>query len=123
MIVAAYVGGRIVEGVFENLLGCAVFAWRPVDAVFRLVTARRNPVLIILTVAAILGRPDAGFVLAAQWTALCTLVLIVRLVQGLVSRWRHGPLVSWLADGADAERLHPRAYRTFAGTRGASRAG
>lgn len=123
VVVAAYVGGRIVEGIFEQLLGCAVFAWRPFDAVSRLVTARRNPMLIVLTVAAVSGRPDLGFVAVAQWSVLCTLVLAVRLVQGLVSRWRHGPLVSWLADGADAERLYPRAYRTFAGTRGAYRAG
>jgi len=79
--------------------------------------------LIILTIAAVSGRPDLGFVAVALWSTLCTLALAVRLVQGLVSRWRHGPLVSWLADGAGAERLHPRAYRMFAGTRGAYRAG
>ena len=123
VILVGYVGGRIVEGIFEQLLGCAVFSWRPFDAVFRLVTARRNPVLIILTLSLLAGRPDLGFVLAAAWTAISTFVLVVRLAQGLVSRWRHGPLVSWLADGADAERLFPRAYRTFSGTQGDYRAG
>lgn len=122
VILVGYVGGRIVEGIFEQLLDCPVFAWRPFDAVCRLVTARRNPLLIILTVSVLAGRPDLGFVAATAWTVFSTLVLIMRLVQGLVSRWRHGPLVSWLADGADAERLHPRAYRIFSGTQGAYRA-
>jgi phosphatidylglycerophosphate synthase len=122
VIVAGYVGGRLVEGIFEQLLGCAVFAWRPFDAAFRLVTARRNPVLIILTVATVCGRPDLGFVTAAVWTALSTIVLILRLVHGLWNRWRHGPLVSWLADGAGAEQIYPRAYRIFSGTQGAYRA-
>ncbi len=123
IILVGYVGGRIVEGIFEQLLGCDVFSWRPFDAVFRLVTARRNPMLIILTLSLLAGRPDLGFVAVAAWTAISMVVLIVRLVQGLVSRWRHGPLVSWLEDSAGAERLYPRAYRTFSGTRGAYRAG
>ena len=60
-LVAAYLGGRAVEGVFPVLGRCSVFAWRPFDAYARLVTARRNPCLIILTVATLAGAPAWGY--------------------------------------------------------------
>lgn len=119
MIIAGYVVGRLIEGVFERLLACSLFAWRPFDAYFRLITARRNPCLILLTVSLLCRRPDWGFVAVAWWTALTSAVLGVRLLQGLVSRWRHGPLVSWLHDGVAARRRFPRAYRSFASTQAA----
>ncbi|MGD9584082.1 MAG: CDP-alcohol phosphatidyltransferase family protein [Lysobacterales bacterium] len=119
MIIAGYVVGRLIEGAFERLLACTLFAWRPFDAYFRLITARRNPCLILLSVSLLCQRPDWGFAAVAWWTALTSAVLAVRLLQGLVGRWRHGPLVSWLVDGEDARRRFPRSYRTFANTRAA----
>lgn len=123
IIVFGYVAGRAVEGIFEKLLGCELFSWRPQDSWFRLITARRNPVLILLTLSVLFGRPDIGYVAAALWTALCSAWQGVRLVAGLVTRSRRGPLVSWLADPAAAEREHPRSFATFSGTRGAYRVG
>jgi hypothetical protein len=102
------------------LLGdCSLFTWRPFDAYFRLITARRNPCLIILTAAWLVGEPDWGFTLVAAWTALTTAVLLVRLLQGLHARLTGSPLHSWLRDRAAAATRHPRAYATFAGTRAA----
>lgn len=123
IIFVAYAAGRIVEAVFERLLGCELFSWRPLDSWFRLITARRNPVLILLTLSVPFGRPDVGFVAAALWTALCAAWLGVRLLAGLVWRSRRGPLVSWLADPAAAQREYPRSFATFSGTRGAYRVG
>lgn len=119
LIIAGYVGGRVIEGIFEQLLGCSVFAWRPFDAWFRLVTARRNPALILLTASVMVGRPDFGLVAVALWTAFSTLVLLVRLLQGLVQRWRNGVLQSWLGDGKQAQQRYPLAWRTFSSTRAA----
>jgi len=50
--------------------------WRPFDAYFRLVTARRNPCLIILTASALIGRPDWGFLAVTAWTVLTTSICI-----------------------------------------------
>jgi phosphatidylglycerophosphate synthase len=119
LIVIAYIGGRAVEGLFPLLGECTIFTWRPFDAWFRLITARRNPCLIILTGAALLGRPDWGFIGVAFWSALTTMVLIARLLQGVFFRLTAGPLVSWLSDVETARTRHADSYRIFGKTRGA----
>jgi phosphatidylglycerophosphate synthase len=121
MIVIAYVLGRLVEGIFPLLGDCSVFTWKPFDAWFRLVTARRNPCLIILTASVLAGRPDWGFVAVASWSALTTAVLVLRLLQGLAERLRRGPLVSWMSEDGVAAGPHADSYRVFGSTRGAYR--
>ncbi|MFW6093277.1 MAG: CDP-alcohol phosphatidyltransferase family protein [Pseudomonadota bacterium] len=118
LIIAGYVLGRVAEGLFHTLGHASIFSWRPFDAYFRLVTARRNPCMILLTVAALLGRPDWGLVAVALWTAGTTAVLFLRLLQGAITRARSGPLTSWLSD-ARAPARHGRAYRLFSGTQSA----
>lgn len=103
LIIIAYVLGRLVEGVFPLLGSCGIFTWRPFDAWFRLVTARRNPCLIILTASALAGRPDWGFVAVTFWSVITTLILVLRLFQGVVVRLNRGPLESWLSDENVAE--------------------
>ena len=119
MIVIAYVAGRMVEGLFPLLGNCNVFTWRPFDAYFRLITARRNPCMIILTVSAIIGRGDWGFIAVTCWTVLTTIVLFVRLLQGGFSRLSQGPLDSWLNSDSVAQGRNARAFRLFSSTRGA----
>ncbi len=119
MIVIGYVGGRLFELLFDLLGSASIFTWRPFDAYFRLVTARRNTCMILLTLAVAVGRPDWGFVSVALWTALTTVVLGLRLVHGAIVRAMHGPLRSWLSDPEQAAREHPRAYRQFSVTRSA----
>ncbi len=119
MIAIGYVSGRIVEGLFSLLGNCNVFTWKPFDAYFRLITARRNPCLIMLTVSAVIGRPDWGFIAVTCWTVLSTMVLFVRLLQGAVSRLSQGPLESWLNADSAARGPNARAFRLFGSTRGA----
>ena len=95
-----------------------MFTWRPFDSWFRLVTARRNPCLIILTAACLAGRPDWGFIGVTLWTVATTAVLTARLAQGLALRVRQGPLRSWLADREIAAARHPLSLRVFAGPGG-----
>jgi phosphatidylglycerophosphate synthase len=119
MIVLGYVAGRVVEGIFPLLGECTIFTWKPFDAWFRLVTARRNPCLIIMTFSALAGRPDWGFVAVTFWTVLTTLVLLLRLLQGLAARLAGGPLRSWLSAADVAHGSNAKAYRLFGSTRGA----
>ncbi len=116
LIAVGYIAGRLIEGVFELFDAPSLFAWRPFDAYFRLITARRNPCLVILTSCLLVGVPAAGFALVALWTALSSCVLFARLVIATGARIRVGPLQSWLADPQAAIR-HPRAHRTFSSTR------
>ncbi len=119
LVVLGYVGGRVAEGIFDLIGECSLFAWRPFDAYNRLITARRNPSLILLTAAVILQRPDWGFYAVVLWTLVSTALVTVRLLQALWSRWRHGPVQSWLADPVRAAADHPVAFRRFSGTRSA----
>ena len=119
LIVVGYVVGRLVEGVFPLLGDCSVFTWKPFDAYFRLVTARRNPCLIILTLSAVIGRPDWGLIAVTFWTVATTLLLVIRLLQGLVTRISSGPLQSWLSLDDVAQGPNAKAFEIFGRTRSA----
>ena len=95
-IVAGYVLQRVEEGIFIACFGMDMHVWKRFDSKFRLITARRNPNLLILTVAVLAGRPDLGIQAVAVWTVLSLVVHAVRLVQAAIAR-RHGPLRSWLS--------------------------
>jgi phosphatidylserine synthase len=122
MVVGGYVAGRLIEAAFHQLGHCSLFAWRPFDAWFRLVTARRNPSLVILTVCLAAGRADLGFAGVVAWTLASSAIALLRLLYAAGVRLHSGqPLDSWLKDSARAEREHPLAWRTFSATRGAYR--
>jgi phosphatidylglycerophosphate synthase len=121
-LIIAYGLGRLGELTFNQLGNCTIFTWRPFDAWFRLVTARRNPCMILLTLSVLIGRPHWGFLAVVGWTVLTTGVLVVRLLQGMVSRLMHGPLTSWLGADNVATGPHARSFRIFGGTRGAFKA-
>ena len=60
IVFVGYFVGRSMEGLFIWQFGIELHAWRPIDSRFRLFTARRNPNLALLTIATLVGRPDAG---------------------------------------------------------------
>lgn len=119
MIIIAYIGGRGVEGLFPLLGNCGIFTWRPFDAWFRLVTARRNPCLILLTLSFLVGRPDWGFIAVTFWSALTTLILLLRLIQAFFTRMAKAPLNSWLSEKDVASGPHAYSFSIFGATRGA----
>jgi phosphatidylglycerophosphate synthase len=117
-IVGGYIVGRLAEGGFTLLLGgFSMFCWRPFDSYFRLVLARRNPCLIVLTLGFLVGRPDWGLMAVAVWTVTSGAILLVRFIQGVYRRLVSGPLTPWLegsqrtrtlsAIGALAEPANP----------------
>lgn len=93
-----YVAQRVIEGAFMRMNGgMHIHVWRPFDSWFRLITARRNPNMVILFASVLVARPDWGIVAVAVWTMLSLLVHLVRLVQALLVRRRGEPILSWLA--------------------------
>lgn len=96
VVTGGYVLQRVQEGLFIALFKLEIHIWRPFDSWFRLITARRNPNLILLTLGALAGRPDLGMLAVAAWTVASLLVHTVQIVQAVAAR-RAGPLVSWLA--------------------------
>lgn len=114
LIVIGYVVGRLVEGVFLAWLGkFGIFCWRPIDSYFRLITARRNPCLILLTAGVLFGRPDWGLFAVAAWTVVTSLFLIIRLSMAVNERRLAGPIRSWFLDIDQANPQQPLAVRIF----------
>ena len=96
-IVFGYVAQRVIEGIFMRRYGMHIHVWRPIDSQFRLITARRNPNMVILTVAAIFREPDLGIELVALWTLLSLVFHAVRLAMANARADRGRQIISWLA--------------------------
>jgi len=102
IVIAGYILGRVEEGIFLWAFKFEMFTWRPIDAASRLITARRNPNLIILSVFSLAGRPDVGLAAVAAWTVLCIGFHAVRIAQAFGQRWRGRPVASYLAGSGAA---------------------
>ena len=115
MIFAGYIAGRLVEGCFKRCIArFGIFCWRPVDSFFRLIMARRNPCLILLTMSMLGGRPDIGLVAVAFWTVISTLFMGVRLCMAFYDKIRGREVTSWFS-GIDAgKEKNALAIRWFA---------
>jgi phosphatidylglycerophosphate synthase len=99
LILAGYIGGRLCEGAFQFWVASFdIFIWRPVDSFSRLITARRNPNLILLTLGWLAGRPDIGLMAVIVWHLVSTAFLALRVVMGWQARRSHGPLHSWFEE-------------------------
>jgi phosphatidylglycerophosphate synthase len=96
-IVFGYVAQRIIEGIFMRRYGMHIHVWQRADSQFRLITARRNPNMVILVFCLALGRPDLGIELVALWTLLSLIFHAVRLAQANARFDRGRPVTSWLA--------------------------
>jgi phosphatidylglycerophosphate synthase len=100
LVMAAILGGyivqRLIEGAFMRLFGMHIHVWQRIDSQFRLITARRNPNMVILFAALIFSRPDIGLELVAWWTILSCLFHAVRLAQAMRVKARGGEVQSWL---------------------------
>jgi phosphatidylglycerophosphate synthase len=95
-IVGGYVAQRIIEGIFIKRLKMEIHVWRPIDSKFRLITARRNPNMVILVAALLLRRPDLGLEFVALWTLASLIFHAVRLAQATERAGRGEKVVSWL---------------------------
>src|SRR4029079_13055161 len=97
-IIGGYVAQRVIEGIFMRRFGgMHIHVWRPIDSKFRLITARRNPNMVILVAALLIGRPDTGLVLVALWTIVSLIFHAVRFAQASEQTARGKPIISWLA--------------------------
>jgi hypothetical protein len=83
------------------------------DAYIRLVTARRNPNLILLTAFTLGGRPDLGLLAVMFWTVVTSVVLVLRLLYAGYVRAGEGPLRSWFTQARDPWYADSLAVRLF----------
>ncbi|MGB7405715.1 MAG: CDP-alcohol phosphatidyltransferase family protein [Pacificimonas sp.] len=102
-LVIGYVLQRLIEGYFIHRVGMHIHVWERVDTRFRLITARRNPNMVILLVSLLLARPDLGLWGITIWTGVSLLFHFVRMCQAIALRGRGIELTSWLV-GEDQEQ-------------------
>jgi phosphatidylglycerophosphate synthase len=114
LMLAGYVCGRLCEGVFHLWIGrFSMFLWQPLDSFNRLITARRNPNLILLTVSWLAGQPGAGLGAVVAWHLLSTAFLAFRCLQAWRVRARGGVLQPWLERIDPVRDRHQLAVRVF----------
>lgn len=98
-IIGGYVVQRVIEGAFMRLYGgIHIHVWQRFDSQFRLITARRNPNMVILFAATLFARPDLGLLAVAWWTVISCAVHAVRLAQAMIGSAQGRPVSSWLSD-------------------------
>ncbi len=108
-----YIGGRVCEGVFLWLASFDMFIWRKFDSFNRLVTARRNPNLILLSCSWLINQPELGFLSVVIWHLFSTIILAIRVVIAWQVRRNYGPLRPWFEDikqGCDEGMLAIRIF-------------
>ena len=114
IILAGYIGGRLCEGAFQLWIArFSIFTWRPFDSWFRLIAARRNPNMIMLTVSLVADRPDLGLLAVAAWTSLSTGLLLVRLLLAARAKRGPNPVASWLSEIGQTVDESSLAVRVF----------
>ena len=104
VVVAGYFAGRLLEGLFLLRFRIETHSWRPIDTLFRTITARRNPNLILFSVGALAGRPDLGMEMVALWTLASLAFHGVRLLQAFIAQRRGEPVTPWDEALKPAER-------------------
>ncbi|HZU52028.1 MAG TPA: CDP-alcohol phosphatidyltransferase family protein, partial [Sphingomicrobium sp.] len=98
VIIGGYLAQRLIEGVsIKRFAGMEIHVWRPLDSKFRLITARRNPNMVLLVVGLLFGRPDVGLEAVAWWTLVSLIFHAVRLAQLTELQARGEKVTSWLA--------------------------
>jgi phosphatidylglycerophosphate synthase len=114
LIVTGYIAGRLIEGLFQKLVGrFSIFCWRPFDSYFRLITARRNPNMLILTTSIIFNKPLYGLIGVALWTLFTSTVLFLRLCQAIAVKRKYGSPSSWLQTIDSYKDKAPLAIKIF----------
>jgi len=104
VVVGGYVIGRLLEGVFLLAFRMEMFIWQPFDGKFRLVIARRNPNLVLLSLSVLLGEPAWGLAAVACWTAVSIAIQLVRIEQAFRTRRAGGSVETWFTQGFESKQ-------------------
>ncbi|MDH5480695.1 MAG: CDP-alcohol phosphatidyltransferase family protein [Nitrosomonas sp.] len=98
LMLLGYVGGRLCEGAFLWMASFDMFIWHKIDSYNRLITARRNPNLLLLSFGWLIDQPGLGLLLVVSWHLISTGILTVRLFAAWNIWRKEGVLRSWLQD-------------------------
>jgi len=105
LVVGGYVVGRLLEGVFLAAFKIEIFVWRPFDAFFRTIIARRNPNMLILSAFVVYGHPGDGYAAVAVWTVVCIAVVVVRIQRAFQLRRKGVAIRPWQEESSASGAL------------------
>src|SRR3546814_15183987 len=106
-MLAGYGLGRLCEGYFIRRFGFSIFVWRRFDSLSRLITARRNPNMILPGLGWLAGRHDIGMLAVVLWTLASTTVLIRTSAAAAVVKAPVYPVIAWLDPAPFGGRASP----------------
>ena len=84
-MVVCFLADKVVTGGFRSLTGRELFDYRPIDAAFHLVAARRNIHLLILTIGLLVGAVGTSFAVVTGWMAATLFLHLIRFGWGLLA--------------------------------------
>ena len=102
VILLMYLVGRVSEEGFKIAFGFNQFMWTPFDGALRLVIARRNTILAIVTIGALAGDAGLSVVAAAAWSVVSIGLQTGRTLLAWNRRARGQPIRNCLQDMAGA---------------------
>ncbi|MGF7158509.1 phosphatidylglycerophosphate synthase [Rhodoligotrophos appendicifer] len=97
-VVFGHIAGKLVEKTFISSFGLKIHVWRELDSNFRLITARRNPNVVILTVVTLLANPSTAYMTMMVWIYFCLFFHLYRLGYAYYLRSQGISIQSWLED-------------------------
>jgi len=92
IMVGGHVVGLLIEGWFRFRFELQLHEWTFGDRLFRMITARRDTLLLILLIGLALGMPDTAVEVAAGWSLVSTIVLALRLAMAEARADRGEPI-------------------------------
>jgi phosphatidylglycerophosphate synthase len=97
-ILGMYLVGRLAENAFKWIFGFNQYVWTTLDSTLRVIVARRNIILAIITVGALLGDVGIALVVSAVWSVVSIGFQSLRTVWALILRSTGKPVSTWLEE-------------------------
>ena len=80
VLITLFLADKICSGLFKKRVGRELFDYRPVDALFHIVAARRNVALLLLTVGTLCDQLEVSFYALVAWMGATFGFHLVRLI-------------------------------------------
>ena len=89
ILIITFLADKIITGLFKRIYGHELHDYTMLDYSVRIFIARRNPFLICMLIALIIGNPMAGLTMITVWYVVTLFFHIVRFVYLPISGEKH----------------------------------
>ncbi|MFC1681208.1 CDP-alcohol phosphatidyltransferase family protein [Pseudomonadota bacterium] len=89
VLIGAFLADKIITGLYKRIYGYELHDYTRLDYTVRIFIARRNPFLICMLIALILGDPMIGLLMITAWYVLTLIFHLMRFVYLPISGEKH----------------------------------